>query len=255
MREILNSNWFSEYPEVFSVIVLILGLFLAKIVKKQTAKVITVLDRFASRYTTSESTVLTPELAALFQSAVYWLVVLFVALIAFRMWGGGDLSDWLDTTLSFVPRILIGILIIGVGHVLGLFSRFILSRLSENLNPSSSLLKIMHAMIFVIGVVLGLQHMLIDISFITQLLLISFLVLGGGLSFAFALGSKHYVANIVARSELDRLVVGDRIRIDNIEGEIVEKTATTIRLDTADGIVSVPCLRFLQTSVTQLRGG
>ncbi len=33
-------------------------------------------------------------------------------------------------------------------------------------------------------------------------------------------GAKFYVANVIAQSETDRINIGDRIRIDDIEGEV-----------------------------------
>lgn len=247
-------NLVGSYPEVAAILLLILGFFLAKLAHRQSGRLMAALDRIASRYTTSSATLVSPELTLLAQSAIYWFIVLFSGLFAFRILGAGGLTDWLDTTLAFVPRLIVGLAIIGGGHFLGGLARYLLSQLSENLEPDATGLRILHAAIVVIATVLGLQHMLLDISFITQLLLVSLVILGGGLSLAFALGSKSYVENIVARSELDRFNIGERIRIDDAEGEIVEILSTTVRIDTSEGIVSIPCARFLVTTVVQLRG-
>lgn len=247
------SSLVSNYPEATAVLVLIAGFLLARLVQKQAGRLLAVLDRLVSRYSTNETTVVSPELARLGGSAVYWLIALLTVLVALRILGDGELSSWLDETLLFVPRIIVGIVIIGIGHLLGVFARFILSQFSDNLDPESPSLRIVHGLIVVIAIVLGLQHMLINITFITQLLLIVLFVVAGGLSLSFALGAKFYVANVIAQSETDRINIGDRIRVDDIEGEVVEKTATSVRVDCKDGIVSIPCLRFIQTTVTQLR--
>ncbi len=237
-----TSSLVNDYPEIAAIVVLIVGFFLAKLVQKQTGRLLAVLDRLVSRYATNETTVVSPEIARIGQSAAYWLISLLTVLVALRILGAGELSSWLDDTLQFVPRIIVGIVIIGIGHLLGVFARFILSQLSNDLDPESPSLRIVHGLIVVIAIVLGLQQMLIDITFITQLLLITLFVVAGGLSLSFALGAKFYVANVIAR-----------IRIDDVEGEVVEKTATSVRVNCEDGIVSIPCLRFIQTTVTQLR--
>ena len=248
-----TSSLVNDYPEIAAIVVLIVGFFLAKLVQKQTGRLLAVLDRLVSRYATNETTVVSPEIARIGQSAAYWLISLLTVLVALRILGAGELSSWLDDTLQFVPRIIVGIVIIGIGHLLGVFARFILSQLSNDLDPESPSLRIVHGLIVVIAIVLGLQQMLIDITFITQLLLITLFVVAGGLSLSFALGAKFYVANVIAQSETDRINIGDRIRIDDVEGEVVEKTATSVRVNCEDGIVSIPCLRFIQTTVTQLR--
>jgi Mechanosensitive ion channel, beta-domain len=248
-----TSSLVSDFPEAAALLVLIIGFFVAKVVERQAGRLLGVLDRLVSRYSTNETTIVSPEVARAGQAAAYWLIALLTVLIALRILGAGQLSAWLDDTLQFVPRVIVGIVIIGIGHLLGVFARFVLSHLSDKLDPDSSGLRIVHGLIVVIAIVLGLQQMLIDITFITQLLLIALFVVAGGLSLSFALGAKVYVSNIIAQTETDRINIGDRIRIDDVEGEVVEKTATAVRVESADGIVSIPCLRFIQTTVTQLR--
>lgn len=251
----MTSSVITEFPEAAAIVVLVVGFFAAKLAQRQAGKLLTFLDRLVSRYSTNETTVVSPEIARAGQSAAYWLIALLTVLIALRILGAGQLSNWLDDTLQFVPRIVVGIVIMGLGHLFGMIVRFVLSKLSDRLDPNSPSLRIVHGLIVLIAIVLGLQQMLIDITFITQLLLIALFVVAGGLSLSFALGAKFYVANVIAQSETDRIDIGDRIRIDDIEGEVVEKTATTVRIETREGIVSVPCLRFIQTTVTELREG
>ncbi|MEX0965387.1 MAG: mechanosensitive ion channel domain-containing protein [Pseudohongiellaceae bacterium] len=252
MNPSITTSLIGDFPEAAAVLVLVIGFFVAKFAQRQAGRLLAVLDRLVSRYSTNETSIVSPDIARIGQSAAYWFIVLLTVLIALRILGAGQLSAWLDDTLQFVPRIIVGIVIIGIGHILGVIARFVLSHLSDKLDPESPSLRIIHGLIVIIAIVLGLQQMLIDITFITQLLLIVLFVVSGGLSLSFALGAKYYVANVIAQSETDRINIGDRIRVDDVEGEVVEKTATSVRVDSKDGVVSIPCLRFIQTTVTQL---
>lgn len=243
----------NTFPEASAVVVLLLGFFIAKLAQRQAVRLMRLFDRLVSRYATGESTVISPQLTQLGQTAVYWLIALLTVLIALRILGAGELSNWLDGILDFVPRIIVGMLIIGAGHFFGVIAKFLISGLSETIDQDSLGPRMAHIAIVIIAIVFGLQQMLIDISFITQLLLIPLLVVGSAMALAFALGAKDYVANIIAQTEWDRFNIGDRIRIDDIEGEIVEKSGVAIRLETPDGIVSIPCSRFLQTNVLLTR--
>ncbi len=239
----------SAFPEASAIVVLILGFFIAKLAQRQAARLMGLFDRLISRYATGESTVISPQLTQLGQTAVYWLIALLTVLIALRILGAGELSNWLDGVLDFVPRLIIGMLIIGAGHFFGVVAKFVISNLSTKIDHDSLGPRLVHISIVIIAIVFGLQQMLIDISFITQLLLIPLFVVGSAMALAFALGAKDYVSNVIAQTEWDRFNIGDRIRIDDIEGEIVEKSGVAIRIETAEGVVSVPCSRFLQTNV------
>ncbi|MDX1509567.1 MAG: hypothetical protein R3358_14870, partial [Woeseiaceae bacterium] len=87
---------------------------------------------------------------------------------------------------------------------------------------------------------------------VSQLLLILVAIGGGGLMLAFALGSRHHVANLMARRELARFNVGDRIRVDGLEGNIIDIHETGIELATADGTANIPASRLAEASVLRL---
>jgi small-conductance mechanosensitive channel len=248
------SNLIAEYPEVAAIIVLILGFLIAKIAHHQAGRLLTLLDRLTSRYATSDATVISPDLVRMSQSAAYWVVALFSLVIALRMLGDGQFTDWIDSVLGFIPRVLVGLVIIGAGNVLGVIARFLISHLSDEMHPNSAAPRFAHLLIMTIAIVLGLQHMLIDITFITQLLLLIIILIGGALSLAFALGSKAFVANLTAQAELDRYRIGDRIRVGDVEGEIIEVSRTNIRVDSKEGIVTIPGSTFISSNVVKLHG-
>jgi hypothetical protein len=69
-------------------------------------------------------------------------------------------------------------------------------------------------------------------------------IVGGvviGLSGAYALGARQFVGNLIgARSARHALGAGLRVRIGDVEGIVLEITATHIALDTAAGKLLVP---------------
>ncbi len=167
----------------------------------------------------------------------------------------GQLSQWLDGVLNYLPRVLVGLTIIGLGHMTGVLARYLVSRMSDDVEPTSTGPRIIHAAIVVIAVVMGLQHMKIDITFLTQLVLVALAVSGAGLALAFALGARQYVSNLVAQSEISRYAIGDRIRVDDVEGEIIEMTRSGVIVNSTEGLVSIPGARFLATNVVRLGAG
>ena len=61
---------------------------------------------------------------------------------------------------------------------------------------------------------------------------------------AFALGSRDYVSNLLARRELERLDVGDEIEVDGIRGTIIATHSTSVEISTPDGTALIPASRF-----------
>lgn len=246
------SELLENYPEIAAVMVLVLGFALAKLAQYQSGRLLTLLDRLTSRYATAETTVISPDLIRVSQSAAYWVVALFSMVIAISLLGENQFSNWINNILDFIPRILVCFVIIGVGNVLGVVSRYLVSHLSETMTPDSPAPRFVHFLIMVIAIVLGLQQLLIDITFITQLLLLIVILVGGALSLTFSLAAKEYVANLVAQSEFENYRIGDRIRIADLEGEIVEITRTGIRVDTNEGIVNIPGSIFVSSIAVKL---
>ena len=82
----------------------------------------------------------------------------------------------------------------------------------------------------------------------------AFTIAAGALGLAFALGARGYVANLVARRELDAYREGDTLRIDGVEGTVAALRRTGIVLATADGLVAIPAARFTEALVTRVTG-
>ena len=93
----------------------------------------------------------------------------------------------------------------------------------------------------------------LSVGFLTDVLL---LVLGGGLlgaAITFGLGARATVANILASTQLQRIYkVGHRVRIGDVQGEIVETTATAVLLESDEGRVSVPASIFKRNVLIRL---
>ena len=69
---------------------------------------------------------------------------------------------------------------------------------------------------------------------------------------AFALGARRHVANLLAHRELARINVGERIRIDDVEGVVVEIHDTAVDVTTKHGVATVPAARFAESTVLRL---
>jgi small-conductance mechanosensitive channel len=66
---------------------------------------------------------------------------------------------------------------------------------------------------------------------------------------AFGLGARASVANIIAARYVAQLYrVGQRVRIDGLEGTVAQLTPTSVVVQTDDGRAAVPASRFQEVS-------
>lgn len=238
--------------EVVAIAVLVVGVIVARLASGAAGALLGFLDRRAARLTTTENPLISPRLVRIIRTVLFWLIVVLAISYALAIMGVGSLPAMLTNVMNFVPQLLVGFTIVVAGHVIGLLASHVLAHSGSAVVSSTLLPRLVYGTILIVAIVMGLQHVHVDISFVTRLLLIGFAIVGGGLMLAFALGARQHVANLLARQELARLAVTDRVRVDGVEGEIVNLHATGLDLATKDGVVHVPASRLAETGYTKL---
>lgn len=194
---------------------------------------------------------LTPGARTLIGNVVFWIVVLLFVAIAARVARLELFTIWLDRILAWLPTLLAGGLIVLAGYFVSTLVRDLVTATLESAGSGQSELfgRVAQSAIFLAAMVIGLDQVGIDITFLTTL----FAIVVGGLLFAmalaFGLGARDLVANLIGARELQRLLEpGQVARIDDIEGQVLEMTATAVVLATEEGRMSVPAKRFQQTA-------
>lgn len=230
--------------EFYSLIILIAGFVAARAASAGVGALMSFAGRRAARLTTSDESLLTPRLIRVVRQVVFWLLLAASFVLALSSLGVAAIDSLLDVTIALVPSVLIAIAIVVAGHLAGLLLSQLTTRVVDGLSPDSVLPRLIHAAVIAVAVIMALQQLGVDISFVTQLLLIIIAIGGGGLMLAFALGSRQYVANLLARSELERLGVGDDIEIDDLRGTIIAIHSTVVEISTEDGTATIPAARF-----------
>lgn len=239
----------TSYPELMAGVILLLGIIVALVARSLTERGLLVLNGLLTRFGPDGGMLLSERFIRVMKAVVFWTLAAFGALIALHTFGTGRVFAWLDVPLGLLPRILVGLLIIATGYILGLVARNLLSHMPGPAGASVAVPRLIQGAILVIALMTGLQHMGLDVSFIGQLLILLVGAGIGGLALAFALGARQYVANLVAQSIVARHSPGDRIRIKDIEGVVIEVHRTGVDLSTDDGVVTVPAALFAEHPV------
>lgn len=240
----MNVELIDYYPGLIAVLVLLLGFVAGRLAEAAVRRSLVLADRLAARYGTRQQALFSPAFQRACGLLAQGLVLVIAIVVAVRLLDIEQLSGWLDAALAYAPRLVVGLFIIGIGNVLGALLRNLAAGLMAGGDVDALVPRLVHASVVIVAVVTGLEQVGIDMSFVTQLSLILLAAVMGGLSIAFALGSRQYVANLMAQPELARYATGERLRIDEDEGVVVEIHRTGLILATEDGLVSVPAARL-----------
>ena len=137
----------------------------------------------------------------IFGVLVYWLVVLAALLIAFNTLGLVYLTDLVRQVLTFVPRVMVALVILAFGAY---FARFIAGAVmaycrNVGIQDADILARLAQYAIVIFVVLIALEQLQIGGDIIRH----SFLILFGGLVFAlalaFGLGGKGTAADLLDR--------------------------------------------------------
>lgn len=229
----------ADYPEMFALTVLVVGVAAAFGSRA-------VLARLAAR--DPGDGLLGSTLRAL-GPAAFWAILVAAVAFALTVLGARHATGLVEETLAFVPRLIFAVLVVGAGHLVGVAVREALQRHGRLpfLPPRGG-----YWLAVGPAVIVAAQQLGIEVSFVADLALVGFAVAVAALGLAFALGARSHVANLIARRELDAYKEGDHLRVDDIEGTVVEVRRTGVVLATREGLATVPAARFGEAAVVRL---
>jgi small-conductance mechanosensitive channel len=246
------SDWLNDNPEILAVLIAIAGFLLAALLARLTERWLIRGETVVRRSTGQRlDHVDLDPLRRMLRGVVYFGTLLVFLLLALQTLSVSVVQEWLGVLLGYVPQLILAGLIILSGYLLGVLSRSLLAGLMR-VGPDHLVPRLTQALVITAAVLTGLAQTIIDISFISDVLIILLAFFFGGLSLAFALGSRQLVENLLARRALDRYHIGDRVRVNEAQGTIIEILATAVVLEVEHGILTVPTSRFVDSEVLLL---
>lgn len=249
----LPTEILSDNPEVLAVLIAVAGFVIANALARFTERLLMRLDGYLRRRAPNRlEQVDLRILRQALRTLIYYGTLLFFLLLALQTLSISVVQQWLNLLLQYVPQLILGGLIILVGYFIGVLLRSLMAGLmgvsSDHLAP-----RLTQALVVTAAVLTGLAQTAIDVSFISNVLVILVAFFFGGLSLAFALGSRQLVENLLARRALDRYRIGDLVRLNDVQGRIVEILGTAVVLECDEGVLTVPTSRFADSVVLLLR--
>lgn len=200
---------------------------------------------------------LSPRIHGLLASIVFWLVMLLFITAATRVARLDAFSLWLDRIVAYLPTLIAGGLIVLFGYLISAMVRDLLSAtfVTAGLGRGELVGSLSQATIIAVSVIIGIDQVGIDVTFLVTMAAIIVAAILGGVSLAFGLGARSFVSNLIGAHYLQQqLQPGQRARIGEAEGEVLELTPTSVVLATPDGRLFVPAKLFHEMTTTLVLG-
>lgn len=235
---------------VLAILVLIAGILLAGLVRKLIIRFIIYMHKgINDKLKNRRLTVDLQGSAKLIATAFYWIIIVFSVALITQILELAFLSKWFDGLINYLPNVIAALAIV--------FSGFIVSKLISDLIVSVSLRtglfngkflgSIARYIVLGISIIVAIDQLGIDISFITSLVSIMLGAMLFGAALAFGLGAKTAVSNILGSHYFQKsFEVGNTVQIGEIEGVITKITATSVFLDVDSDQVVVPAKDFTE---------
>jgi len=245
----MTPEFSSSHPEIFAILIAVAGIVAAGLLAKFTESWLMKLEGYLRRRAPSRlEQIDLSVLRKVMRSVVYYGTLVVFLLLALQTLSISLVRNWMDALLQYVPQLILGGLIILSGYLIGIVTRSVIAGLmgvsSDHLVP-----RLVQVLVITVAVLTGLAQTSINISFITDMIVILLGFFFGGLSLAFALGSRQLVENLLARRALDRYRIGDHVRLNDTQGRIIEILGTAVVLESSEGVTTVPCARFVDSEV------
>lgn len=233
-----------------AVAVLALGWLVARLLKALSVRLLEGADRLWQRFVTRTALPagnLRRPSGKTVGSLVFWLVMLFFLTAAAEILGVKVFADWLAKLVAYLPALIAGVVILLAGVFIGNLARDLVeaAALSAGIEQSEFLGRGVQLIILGTALLIGAEQVGIQVSFLTGIVTVLVSAVLGGMALAFGLGARHYVGNLIAARGLRQsLQVGQRVRIQQLEGVVLEVTATAVRLQAEQGEHSIPAHLF-----------
>ncbi len=238
---------------------LIGGWILARVLRVACVRLIGGLDNLVRRHGMERWLIrigLERPASDLIGSIVYWLIFLIFFAAATETLGLPVVATWLGGVSTYLPRVLVAVLILLAGFLAGSLARDAIATAASaaGINYGVLLGRVVYIAILLIAIVTGIDQIGIESRFLTVTITIVIGSIVGAAALAFGLGARTAVSNIIATHYLRQIYrVGHVVKIGEVQGKISEITNTAVIIENPNGRLVIPAKAFSETVSVLLR--
>jgi hypothetical protein len=230
-------------------ILIVLGVALAYLLRVLAVRLVNAIEHAIPGRAFSSDAGIARErrIANMLGALVFWGVLLFFLATAANALGLALLSSVVASFSVFVPRVFAAVLILVTGLVMGNLARSAVTAAAAGAGTAigPGLGQVVRVAIIIAAALIAVAELGVDIALLTAVFSVAVAALLGGFALAFGLGARTAISNIIGSHYVRQTFeVGQMARIGDVEGTIVELTATAVVLEVPDGRAIVPAKQF-----------
>jgi len=179
----------------------------------------------------------------------FWITLAYGVSAAAEQLGLVTFANWVLELLGYFPSVLIGAFILFVGYLIsnGVRSMILTASESGGFQHGSSLAQLTSGLILAFALLLGLDQLGLDVEVFADIIVLAAAALFSSAAFAFGIGAADAVRNVIASHYVRKAYhIGQKVRVQGVEGEILELTQVAIQVKTVEGEAWIPARHFLE---------
>lgn len=255
MMENFKDKFLEYIPNIlFSIVVLVIGYLVARLVKFLVVKFLRYLHKLLMQRLSDSIQYIKVERSTNFIGTVFfWLVLVSTFVLISEILGLHIITSWMEGLLRYSPNLLAATLIVLLAVVGGRTVADIITSvgIKVGLAYSNTLGRIVQYLILITAIIIAIDQIGIEVDILIDMVNIVLTALLFGAAFAFGMGARTSVSNILATFYVRKMYkVGQEVQIDGIQGRIAKINDTSVVIDTETGQVIVPSKSFSESKST-----
>ena len=189
------------------------------------------------------------SISTLVGDIAFWIMLVWVLSAATEQLGLDTLENWILGLLGYLPRVLISVFILFIGYLVSEGVRNLIVSMAESAGFRHGLTigYLASGLVLAFTLLLSLAELGLDVTVFANIITLAAAALFGSIALAFGIGAGDSVRNVMASHYVRKgYREGQRVRILDIEGEIVELTQIDVLIETRDGEARIPARYFVE---------
>ena len=188
----------------------------------------------------------------LFSQLIYWLILLNLLLVTLDTLQLSLIADPLRDFIDFLPQILAAIVILISGALVAQFiGRIVQGTIaSMGVEFHEAIGQLVRVLLLIIVIVIAMEHIGLDVTLFTNLIITMIAIAFAGLALAFGLGGRTLARNVLAGFYArDLYTQGDTVLINGEEGILIGIGSMNAEILFAEERLVIPNTQLTETAV------
>lgn len=182
-------------------------------------------------------------------NVAFWIVIGYAISASTEQLGLITFSHWVLELLGYLPRVLISAFILFVGYLISSGVRNSIATIAESSGFQHGITagRLVAGLILAFSLLLALTQLGLDVAVFTNLITLAAAGIFGSVALAFGIGAGDAVRNVIASHYVRKaLRPGQRVRIQGLDGVVLDITQVAVIVEAAEGEATIPARHFLE---------